>query len=109
MEGKPHPLVRFTAFILGLLWMLWLAWCTLVAFAGGKLPIPFVTLRVSGGIGLGLVWLLVIDPILATVGLVAFPADPCAPLVSLSTRRLTPPRRRNTEGGRGWGHRGREL
>ncbi len=68
MERDAHPLVSFAAVVLGLLWMAWLAWCTVVAFVGGRLPVPFVELRLSGGVGLGLLWLLVVDPILATVG-----------------------------------------
>ena len=51
--------------IFGLATGAWLLWCTVIAFVGGHFPlIPFQT---SGGIGSGLLWLFIIDPILITV------------------------------------------
>ncbi|TFB75450.1 hypothetical protein E3O06_06420 [Cryobacterium glaciale] len=46
---------------------LWGLWCTWIAFFGGTLPIPFVDWTTSGGIGLGLLFLLVVTPVLTAL------------------------------------------
>lgn len=41
-------------------------WCTWIAFAGGTMPL--LGWEVSGGIGTGLFWLFIVDPIIITIG-----------------------------------------
>lgn len=63
MPGWFTGLVGFAAFAAAM----WGLWCTVIAFMGGVLPIPFVEIEVSGGVVTGLLMLFVGEPILVTV------------------------------------------
>ncbi len=63
-EVQP-PWLTATVVLAGLGGGLLLTWWTVVAFIGGRLwPLPW---EVDGGIGFGLFWLLVVDPIAMTL------------------------------------------
>ena len=40
------------------------AWCTIIAFVGGT--IPFIGIKLGGGLFSGLLWLFILDPIVIT-------------------------------------------
>jgi len=54
----------------GTLTAFWALWCDWIAFFGGTFPIPFINWSTPGGFWQGLVFLVVVDPIL--VGLVSW-------------------------------------
>jgi hypothetical protein len=57
--------LQAVAALLGLACAALLTWWTIVAFVGGQLwPLP---IEVEGGLGFGLLWLFVIDPLAVTV------------------------------------------
>lgn len=57
--------MRLVSGLLGLAATTWLTWCTVVAFIGGSLPL--VGVHLDGGVGFGLFWLFVVDPLLGLV------------------------------------------
>jgi hypothetical protein len=64
-EGDVSGLASIVGGLLGLATTILLAWWTIIAFAGGTMPI--IGYETEGGIGTGLLWLFIIDPIAATV------------------------------------------
>lgn len=67
MGDDLHPVTQVVAVLTGLAAAAWAGWCTVIAFIGGRLPIPFVSWHVEGGIGWGLAWIMFIDPLILTV------------------------------------------
>lgn len=66
MQDDLPPGVQAVATLVALGAGILLTWWTVVAFIGGTLwPLA---VEVEGGVGFGLLWLFVIDPILVTVG-----------------------------------------
>lgn len=65
MNDDLHPIsnaiVTITALASGALAL----WMTVIAFTGGTMPI--IGLETDGGVGFGLLWLMVVDPIVLTV------------------------------------------
>jgi hypothetical protein len=66
MEEEVHPVVKAAMGVLMLGIVLLSGWCTVVAFAGGTIPI--VGMKLHGGAGSGIAWLVFADPIVITVG-----------------------------------------
>ena len=64
-EDFPAP-VRTVLRIIGAGISIYSLWCTYVAFAGGRLPI--VGWHLDGGVGTGITWVLLADPVLLSVG-----------------------------------------
>lgn len=69
MRGRDTPEIQAVGELCGNLAALgagvYVVWSTAVAFAGGTFPLTGVT--VHGGIGLGLLWAFVADPLVASV------------------------------------------
>lgn len=63
-DDLPRP-VRVLAGLAGLGTVVWATWCTVIAFVGGTMPI--VGWQSEGGVGPGLVWLFLVEPIAVTV------------------------------------------
>ena len=63
-DDLPGP-ARVVAAFAGLATAVWATWCTVIAFIGGTMPV--LGWKVSGGLGEGLVWLFLVEPILVTV------------------------------------------
>jgi hypothetical protein len=57
-----NPAAKGMAIFLSLASGIFALWCTIIAFAGGTLPL--LGWKMAGGIGAGLVWLFIVDPIL---------------------------------------------
>ena len=86
MDDTPGRLHGLAA-ILGLVSAGLLTWWTIIAFTGGRLwPLP---IEVDGGVGFGLLWLFVIDPVAVTVlyWISMLVAAPFAGLAALRNRR----------------------
>jgi hypothetical protein len=64
VDDMPLPL-QILAVVLGLATAVWITWCTVIAFIGGTMPI--IGWEVDGGIGFGLLFLFIIEPILLTL------------------------------------------
>lgn len=60
-----HPVVKVVATVLGVATGVWSTWCTVIAFVGGTMPL--IGLETSGGFGLGVLWILIFDPLAITV------------------------------------------
>lgn len=70
MHGGEEDLptaARAVGAVSGLAVVVWATWCTVVAFVGGTLP--FLGWEMEGGIGDGLLWLFLIEPIVVTVAI----------------------------------------
>ena len=63
-DDLPGP-ARAVAAVAGMATAIWATWCTVIAFIGGTMPV--LGWKVSGGLGEGLVWLFLVEPILVTV------------------------------------------
>jgi hypothetical protein len=61
----PSSIAAFAGGVTGLASAVLLTWWTVIAFVGGRMPL--IGIETEGGVGLGLLWLFVIDPIAATV------------------------------------------
>jgi len=66
MDDELHPVVRAFVAIAAVAVGLFSLWCTVIAFVGGT--IPLFGWEMDGGIGTGLLWLFIIDPIVITLG-----------------------------------------
>lgn len=64
-DGNASGIASLLGGVLGLASAVLLTWWTIIAFVGGRMPL--IGYETEGGIGLGLVWVIVIDPIAATV------------------------------------------
>jgi hypothetical protein len=64
-DQLPLPALAVTVIFVGPTIVL-STWMTIIAFVGGTMPI--IGWETEGGIGVGLVWLFVVDPIVLTVG-----------------------------------------
>src|SRR5215211_2097074 len=60
-----HPVAQTVAALTGLASAVYATWCTVIAFVGGRLPI--VGIELDGSFGLGILWVIVFDPIVVTV------------------------------------------
>jgi LppP/LprE lipoprotein len=60
-----HPVLQTVATLTGLASAVYATWCTVIAFIGGRLPI--IGIEIDGSFGLGILWVIVIDPIVVTV------------------------------------------
>jgi hypothetical protein len=94
-ENELHPLVVLLTYSAALASGVWATWCVVVAFVGGTMPI--IGWTTGGSISLGLIWLIVLEPIAITVAywatlLVLFPVS-----LMVGLNRATPlgRRRRN--------------
>jgi hypothetical protein len=65
MEGDLHPVVKGAAVVTAVASGVWATWCNVIAFIGGKLPL--LPWELDGSVGLGLLWLFVVDPLVITV------------------------------------------
>lgn len=63
-DDTPVP-VQVVGGALALAAAVWATWCTVIAFAGGTMPL--IGVETEGGVGFGLLWLFVFDPIAMTV------------------------------------------
>jgi len=68
-DDTPIPL-QIIGGVLGLATAVWMTWCTVIAFIGGTMPI--IGWEVEGGFGFGLLFLVVLQPILLTLAYWAF-------------------------------------
>jgi len=68
-DDMPIPL-QIIGGVLGLATAVWMTWCTVIAFIGGTMPI--IGWEVEGGLGFGLLFLVVLQPILLTLAYWAF-------------------------------------
>ena len=66
MNDEIHPIAKALGAVTAIATGIFALWCTVIAFTGGTLPL--LGWNIDGGIGTGLVWLFVIDPIVVTVG-----------------------------------------
>ena len=66
-EAQLPLLANIFSFILMSALAIWELWMLVIAFVGGRLPIPFVEWDIQGGIFTGLLFLFIIIPILSTV------------------------------------------
>lgn len=69
MNEEVHPVVQGLAGLAGLATAVWSTWCTVVAFVGGTMPI--IGWETDGGLGFGMLWLLVLEPLVITVAFFA--------------------------------------
>ena len=60
-----HPVTGAVMALLGIATVVISTWMTIVAFVGGTMPI--IGLESDGGLGNGLFWLFIVDPIVLTV------------------------------------------
>lgn len=60
-----NPVSKVITSVVALAAGVWLTWCTVIAFAGGQLPL--LGWNIDGGIVFGLFWLFIVDPLAATV------------------------------------------
>ena len=81
-DDLPFP-VQLVIGIVMIASVVWVNWCVVVAFIGGTMPI--VGWEVDGGIGFGLLFLLLIEPIFLMLAYWASMLI-CLPLVFLFTR-----------------------
>ena len=65
MDDDMHPVTVALVVILGGSSLVISTWMTVVAFVGGTMPV--IGWQTDGGIGTGLVWLFVVDPVVLTV------------------------------------------
>lgn len=65
MNEELHPFIKFVAGVMTFAAIVLSSWYTVIAFAGGTLPI--LGIELDGGIGYGLFWLIIVDPIVITV------------------------------------------
>jgi hypothetical protein len=65
-DSDLHPFVKGLVFIIAGAFALYGIWATIIAFVGGVLPI--VGIRLPGGLISGILWMVIADPILMTVG-----------------------------------------
>lgn len=77
-EHEIHPVTKALAAIPATATVIFSLWCTIIAFTGGTLPL--VGWNIDGGVGTGLLWIFIIDPIVVTVGcwvstLIALPIE----------------------------------
>lgn len=63
MSNDVSPATAFTGTALSIGAGVWSIWCNVIAFVGGKLPIPFIEIEIEGGILFGFIWLFFISPI----------------------------------------------
>jgi len=68
-DDMPIPL-QIIGGVLSLATAVWMTWCTVIAFIGGTMPI--IGWEVEGGLGFGLLFLVVLQPILLTLAYWAF-------------------------------------
>jgi hypothetical protein len=61
-----HPVVRVVTSLLAVGVFAFSAWCTVIAFAGGTIPI--FGSELDGSIGGGFLWMLAVTPIITTIG-----------------------------------------
>lgn len=66
MGDELHPVVRFVTSLLAVGVFAFSAWCTVIAFAGGTIPI--FGWELDGSIGGGFLWMLAVTPIITTIG-----------------------------------------
>jgi len=66
MNDDAHPIVKILVAITAIATGIFSLWCTVIAFTGGRLPL--LGWHIDGGVGMGLLWLFLIDPIVITVG-----------------------------------------
>lgn len=73
MRGRDTPEIQAIGQLCGNLAVmaggLYVVWSTAVAFAGGTIPLTGVT--VHGGVGFGILWAFVADPLLASLAVVS--------------------------------------
>lgn len=62
-----HPITRGAVAITAIGSAALALWMTIVAFTGGTMPI--IGLETDGGVGFGLFWLFIVDPIVMTVAM----------------------------------------
>jgi len=65
-QEEMHPVPKALTFIIAGFFVIYGLWATVIAFIGGTLPIVGISLR--DGLGTGLFWLFIVEPILMTVG-----------------------------------------
>lgn len=65
MERDLHPISKVVIGATSLGAAILLAWWTITAFVGGTMPV--IGWETDGGVGTGLLWLFVVDPIAMTV------------------------------------------
>ena len=65
MSDGLHPVTRTVVILTAIASVILTTWCTVIAFKGGTLPL--IGIELKGGVGNGLVWLFIIDPIALTV------------------------------------------
>lgn len=66
MDDDLHPIAKVLVTITAVATGIFALWCTVIAFTGGTLPL--LGWNMDGGVGAGLLWLFVIDPIVTAVG-----------------------------------------
>lgn len=65
MDDDTPVVVQAASGALALAAAVWLTWCTVIAFIGGTMPL--IGVETEGGVGYGLLWVFVFDPIAMTV------------------------------------------
>jgi len=66
-EDDLSTAARAVGAVAGLAVVVWATWCTVLAFVGGTMPI--LGWQTEGGVGEGLLWLFLIEPIVVTVAI----------------------------------------
>lgn len=69
MDADPQlpAFIQALAYLTGIAGALWGLWCTIVAFIGGTLPIPGLDIEMEGGIGTGLLFLFIGEPLIVSI------------------------------------------
>lgn len=65
MREDMHPVAMAVAVVAGLASAGVSLWMTVIAFTGGTMPV--IGLETDGGVGFGLFWLMIVEPIVLTV------------------------------------------